>query len=152
MSPFYKTSIKAFMAATTQSCSDIERTPSSDREVPHKITWILNFGAKFQKEASGKICQSGLWTMKTSLRPPQYMHGKASLEVDVFDVFHHADLDARVFWVRGTLTSPHPTQCLPWHTITVFLSCLCCGQKYMTIHALSCITYSTSFPVWKWMS
>ena len=44
VSPCYKTSIKAFMAATTQSCSDIERTPSSDREVPRprRNFWTLN--------------------------------------------------------------------------------------------------------------
>ena len=123
------------MAATTQSCSDIERTPSSDREVPrprHKF-WTVNKISKRSGQNGPEL--GGLWKHPYVL----HAHGKASLEVDVFDVFHHADLDARVFWVRGTLLSPDPTQCLPW-------------QEYMTKHALFCITYSTSFPVWNWMS
>ena len=129
VSPCYKTSIKAFMAATTQSCSDIERTPSSDREVPfprHKF-WTLNKISKRSGQNGPEL--SGLWTHhKTSLRP-QYMPMARQawkwmcLMCSITPTSTHVSsgFEERYY--------PPTPRNLPW-------------QEYMTKHALFCITSS----------
>lgn len=125
VSPCYKTSIKAFMAATTQSCSDIERTPSSDR-TPRRKFWTLNKISKRSGQNGPEL--SGLWTHhKTSLRPQHMPMARQAwkwmcLMCSITPTSTHVSsgFEERYY--------PPTPRNVPW-------------QEYMTKHALFCITY-----------